>query len=77
MSKKLIYLICFVLVLGLATTVAGQDIAEGLVAYWPLDEGTGTTTVDASGTGNEGTLKLPVWDSGKFGGALSFDGVDD
>jgi hypothetical protein len=70
-------LISFVLVLALATTSAGQDIAEGLVGYWPLDEGGGTTTADASGNGNDGTLNAPTWDTGKFGGALSFDGSDD
>ena len=77
MSKKLFCLVSFVLVLGLTTTVANADIADGLVAYWPLDEGGGTTTADASGNGNDGTLNLPGWDSGKFGGALNFDGVDD
>ncbi|MCH8120622.1 MAG: LamG domain-containing protein, partial [Planctomycetes bacterium] len=78
MSKKLIYLVSFVLVLGLATTSAGQDIAEGLVGYWPLDEGGGTTTADASGNGNDGTfVDAPVWVSGKFGSALDFDGSND
>ena len=28
----------------------------GLVAYWPFDEGTGTTTADASGNGHAGVL---------------------
>ncbi len=77
MSKKLIYLVSFVLVLGLTTTVASADIADGLVGYWPLDEGAGTTTSDSSGNGNDGTLNLPGWGSGKFGGALDFDGTDD
>jgi hypothetical protein len=77
MSKKLIYLICFVLVPGLTTTVANADIIDGLVGYWPLNEGGGTTTSDLSGNGNDGTLNLPKWDSGKFGSALNFDGVDD
>jgi hypothetical protein len=77
MSKKLFLLSSFVLVLGLTTTVANADIADGLVAYWPLDEGGGATTSDRSGNGNDGTLNLPGWDVGKFGGALNFDGVDD
>ncbi|MHC4494231.1 MAG: hypothetical protein ACYSYM_00240 [Planctomycetota bacterium] len=75
--RQLSYLISFVLVLALATTSVGQDIAEGLVGYWPLDEGGGTTTADASGNGNDGTLNAPKWDAGKFGSALNFDGVDD
>jgi hypothetical protein len=42
--KQLIYLVSFVLVLGLTATVANADISDGIMAYWPLDEGTGTTT---------------------------------
>jgi hypothetical protein len=33
-----------------------------LVAYYQFEEGTGTTTVDESGTGNNGTLvNTPTW----------------
>jgi hypothetical protein len=78
MCKRLIYLCSFVLVLGLTTTVANADIADGLVAYWPLNEGKGATTSDLSGNGNDGTLNGgPIWVDGKFGGALDFDGTDD
>jgi len=67
-----------VLVLGLTTTVANADIADGLVGYWPLDEGTGTTTADLSGNGSNGTfVDAPAWVTGKFGGALDFDGSND
>jgi hypothetical protein len=56
-----------------------------LVGYWPFEEGTGTTTKDLSGNGNNGTLcngstcgvQGPTWTTGKVGGALIFDGVDD
>jgi hypothetical protein len=49
-----------------------------LAAYWPLDEGSGTTAFDASGNGMNGTLvNGPAWTAGRVGGALSFDGVDD
>ncbi|MHC4594160.1 MAG: LamG-like jellyroll fold domain-containing protein, partial [Planctomycetota bacterium] len=78
MCRKLIFLTSFVLVLGLTTTVANADIVDGLVGYWPLDEGGGTTTADASGNGSDGTLNGgPRWVEGKFGGALDFDGSDD
>jgi hypothetical protein len=51
-----------------------QDPA-GLVGYWPLDEGTGTLTLDASGNGHTGTLvNGPQWTTGPI---LAFDGVDD
>jgi Concanavalin A-like lectin/glucanases superfamily/Chitobiase/beta-hexosaminidase C-terminal domain/Family of unknown function (DUF6298) len=49
-----------------------------LVAYWKFDEGSGTTTADASGNGNSGTLvNGPVWSAGRVGKALLFDGIDD
>jgi len=39
------------------------------VGLWHFDEGTGTTTADASGNGNNGTLyNGPVWVTGRFGG---------
>jgi type II secretory pathway pseudopilin PulG len=59
------------------------DQAQGLVGYWPFDEGTGTIAYDYSGNGNNGTLvnfnftATSGWTTGKVGGALSFDGVDD
>jgi acylphosphatase len=51
---------------------------NGLVGYWKLDENTGTSAADLSGNGNTGTLTSgPTWSTGKFGAALSFDGVND
>lgn len=38
------------------TPTTNPAIAGGLVAYYPLDEGSGTTTADASGNGNDGTF---------------------
>ena len=48
-----------------------------LKGCWHLDEGSGTTAYDSSGNGNNGTIYGATWASGKFGQALSFDGVDD
>lgn len=48
------------------------------VGYWKLDEGSGTTAFDSSGNNNHGTLiNGPTWVNGKYGKALSFDGLDD
>ena len=59
-------------------TVSNTSAQQGLVAAYSFNEGTGTTVADASGTGNTGTISGATWTaSGKFGGALSFDGVDD
>ena len=42
---------------GSATSVLGCGAADaGLLAYWPMDEGLGTTVVDCSGHGLDGTL---------------------
>jgi len=54
---------------------------NNVTGYWHFDEGTGTSTADASGNGASGTLTNgPTWQSGsncKAGGCLSFDGTDD
>lgn len=49
-----------------------------MVAWWPLDEGSGATTADIAG-GNTGNLvNGPVWlTPGQVSNALGFDGVDD
>jgi len=63
-------------------TVANPDQEDaetsgGMIAYWKLNEGNGTTASDSSGI-NHGTLvNGPVWTGGKVGNALNFDGVDD
>jgi len=78
MYKKLIYLISFVLVLGPTTGVTNADIATELLVYWPLNEGAGSTVLDATGNGHNGTFNGdPQWVDGKNGKALHFDGVDD
>jgi hypothetical protein len=47
--------------------------APGPVGYWPLDEGTGTTTSDISGNAFTGTLtSSPTWTTGKYGKAVNF-----
>ena len=46
---------------------------HGLVGYWPLNEGSGTTAYDKSGWGNNGTVfNSPSWISGINGGGLYF-----
>ena len=51
---------------------------NGLVGSWHFNEGSGTVAQDTSGNGRLGTLANgPTWVDGKFGKALSFDGVDD
>jgi hypothetical protein len=48
---------------------------SGLVGYWRLEEGSGSTAKDSSGYGNDGILyNNPTWLEGMFGSALSFNG---
>jgi hypothetical protein len=57
-------------------TLNGTSTPTGLVAAYNFNQGTGTMVPDASGTGNDGTISGAAWSVlGKYGGALSFDGV--
>ena len=61
-----------------AVTFTVSPVASNLVGAWGFDETSGTTTADASGRGNTGTLSGPTRNTGgRFGGALSFDGIND
>jgi len=50
-------------------------IRGGSVGYWKLDDGSGTTAVDSSGNGNNGTVSGATWVAGTYGGALNFNGT--
>jgi len=68
MSRRLIFLLSLAVPLGLVPVANA-----GLVAWWQLDEGSGTTTKDSSGNGNDGTLQgNPTVVGGPFGNALAF-----
>lgn len=77
MCTKLIYLISFILGLGLFLTSPAKGVDPSLVGWWKLDdEGTGTA-LDYSRNGYHGTLQgNPEWVPGVFGCALEFDGND-
>ena len=55
----------------------GHRLSKGLVGYWLMNEGCGTTNADVSGNGNIGTISGATWSEGKFGSCLSFDGNND
>ncbi len=51
---------------------------SGLVGYWQLDDGSGTSATDSSTNGNTGTLTNgPTWTTGQVSSAIDFDGSDD
>ena len=54
----------------------GGGTLPGKAAY-PFSEGAGSTTADASGNNNTGTLATgTTWTAGKYGNGLRFDGVN-
>ena len=61
-----------------AVSVTVNNTNLGLVAAYGFNEGTGTTLLDQTGTGHTGTIAGATWTAqGKFGSALTFDGVND
>lgn len=54
------------------------NFAPGPKAHWKFDENTGTSAFDTASSANTGTLSGDtIWRSGKYGGALDFDGTGD
>jgi hypothetical protein len=57
-------------------TVNGSAPAEGLVAAYDFNQGSGTVLADVSGGGNNGTINGATWTaSGRYGSALQFNGT--
>lgn len=52
---------------------------SGLVAYWKLDESSGTVAIDSSPNGNDGTYTngVTLFQTGNIDQAAEFDGLDD
>ncbi len=55
--------------------VVGLDPAldTGIVALWPLDDGTGTVAADRTVNARNGSIIGGTWITGRFGGALHFE----
>jgi hypothetical protein len=68
---------------GTATTIstawsgASPSTSSSSVLWLPFDEGSGTTAHDKSGNGNNWAITGASWVDGKYGKALSFDGIND
>lgn len=64
---------------GFENSVFGGEpqilVPNGLVGYWKLDEGSGSTVSD-SALSNDGSISGASWVTGKIDGALSFVGND-
>ena len=62
----------------LASALGCVTPPTGMVAWWPLDETSGTTSIDLAGFNNSGTrINGPVPVPGKVLGGLQFDGIND
>ncbi len=61
------------------TTTVNLPTTNGLIAYWKLDDGAGTSAVDSSGNGNTGTLTngATFMTGGYYDGGVNFDGSND
>ncbi|TWT96450.1 LamG-like jellyroll fold domain-containing protein [Neorhodopirellula pilleata] len=84
-SQRSLRMFRTIVIIGAATLVLSSvsnvraDLITGLTHYWDFDHSAGFTLDDNVGT-NSGTLQgftVPTWVSGKFGNALSFDGIND
>jgi hypothetical protein len=63
---------------SIVSVTVANGVSSGLVASYGFDEGSGSTAQDRSGGGLHGTISGAIWTTGgRFGGALSFDGVND
>ena len=65
---------------GSDTITVQDNESTGPVAHWKLDETSGLTASDSSGSGNHGALTNMTgdeWTPGQIDGALEFDGTDD
>ena len=70
-------------VFNFSISVSPTPSYNGLVGFWPFDEGWGISSADKSGYRNNASLGVtnweyvPAWTLGKFGYALKFDGSND
>ena len=58
------------------STLSPQTLPTGLFLAYPFDENSGTIADDFAGTA-DGTVNGAAWVAGKYGNALSFDGIND
>ncbi len=87
MRRDLVRGITLALVVGMGLVWSGTasrslavPLQDGLISYWPLNEGSGTTAMDngpAGSVADHGEVRnSPTWIAGQFGAGLQFNGVD-
>ena len=76
--SKVIFVLSLCALLIIPSLSIANVAEDGLVAYWPFDEGEGKEAIDVTGNGHDGEFNgKPKWVEGKFSTALEFNGVDD
>jgi len=66
----------YAILFSLLLAAAGSSQAQ-YAAWWRLDEGTGAVANDRTTNGNHGAITGGTWTTGKFNGALGFNGTSD
>lgn len=75
--RSLIIAFVSAFLITLSATAVSAASTNGLIGYWSFDEGVGPISKDLSGQENTATLANgATWQLGKFGYAVSMDGVD-
>ena len=76
--RKMIIVLAFsfVIIIVASTLFADVDYENSLVGYWDFDEGSGTTASDSAGVNNGTLINDPIWTTGVYGSALSFDATN-
>gem|GEM_PF-2609465 len=57
--------------------VPEPDLTRGVVAHWTFDEQSGDVAIDVSGNENHGNVVGALFETGRIGNGLDFDGVND
>jgi hypothetical protein len=72
MCKKLVWLAVAVLMVNVVMGLPARAQDPSLLGWWKLDDGSGTTAVDSSGRGNDGTINNPEgWVSATPSGVMT------
>ncbi len=76
MKKPLLFGIILTACVVIVAFVFSLGYPGGMISYWKFDEGVESTAFDSADE-NDGTIYGATRTTSQFGGALSFDGVDD
>jgi hypothetical protein len=77
-KKVLLYLEFFLFVILLSVFCSARQIvcADNPILFWKFEEGSGTNAQDSCNGINATLYGDMIWDNGKFGKAISFNGVN-